>query len=117
MNALAHPVRFAFSSRWTPPSSARMRHFAVYAAVLAALVLFGDVLLPLLGHGLILFLEVLELLFERAMEHFFHLDPWRAQLVTAWTGLLALLAILTYLSWRARRIYRAWKAKWAGQGA
>jgi len=71
---------------------------------IAVLLAFGGTLLPLLGHGLILCLEVLELLVEHLIESVFAVSPRTAQIITAWTGLFALLFILLKVG------------KWLGNG-
>ena len=73
-------------------------------ATFAVLILFGDSLLPLLGDGLHLLLEVIESSLEHSLESSFGLTPRQAQISIAWTG----LALVVWLSWYlSRKAYNA----------
>lgn len=73
-------------------------------------IFFGGTLLSLFGHGVILCLEVLELLFEHFVESVFEVSPRTAQVITAWTGLLAFLVLLLETS---KRLATAMSHLWA----
>lgn len=79
------------------------------AAATLALILFGDSLLPVFGHGLYLLLEVMEQGSEDLLEYAFGLSTRQAQIVLVWGG----LPILLFLLWRwLRKPYAALKARW-----
>jgi hypothetical protein len=88
------------------------------AIVLAfpVLILWGDTLLPALGHGLHVLIEIIELTLEHFLEWAFHLSPRQAQVVIAWSGLLLaiyLTVILLRKAYRAaRRAFFAALARW-----
>lgn len=90
----------------------------VILAALAVLVLFGDILLPLLLEGLHVLMEFVELGLERLLEHAFGLTPRKAQMVIAYSALVLLaygsvvLARKTYAAWL--RLSAASVAFWAG---
>lgn len=93
--------------------SLRARNKRIAAMTIAALSLwfFGDTLLPLIGHGLHLLIEVVELAFEHLLEWVFGLSRRAAQAITFWTGFI----LIVYGSFRLlRRAYtelqRAWHA-------
>jgi hypothetical protein len=81
-----------------------------------ALILFGDTLLPLIGHGLHVMIEVIELTLEHFLEWAFDLSPRQAQVAIAWSGLalaLYLTVILLRKAYRAaRRAFFAAQARW-----
>jgi hypothetical protein len=89
---------------------------AAIGLALLALILWGDTLLPLLGHGLHVLIEVVESALEHLLESAFHFSPRQAQVVIAWSGLalaIHLAVILSRKAYRAaRRAYFAARARW-----
>lgn len=86
-------------------------------AGLAVLLVFWDSLLPLLGEGLHLLVEVVEVALEHLLEKLFHLTPRQAQTILAWS---ALGLCLYGIAWLSRKVYAlalaaflALKACWA----
>ena len=76
---------------------------------LITLILFGDTLLPLLGHILHVLFEVIESALEHFLESAFHVSPRQAQIILFYSGLALVLCFSWYL-WRkahstARRVY------------
>jgi hypothetical protein len=76
----------------------------LFAFLAAALLLYGDILLPLLGHGLHVLIEVLELSFEHFVEWAFGLAGHQAQMVTGWTGFLLAAYLAVKLLRKACRL-------------
>jgi len=79
------------------------------AVALVTLILFGDTLLPLLGHVLHVLIEVIESALEHFLESAFHVSPRQAQIILFYSG-LALTIYLSWYLWRkahstARRVY------------
>ncbi len=73
---------------------------------LVTLILFGDTLLPLLGHGLVLLGHVLHLLYEifeslagHLLEWAFHLSKREAEIIIFWSSLATAIG----LSWQLSR--------------
>lgn len=93
------------------------RKAAAYGALAVTFAVFGDSLLEIGGHGLLLFLEVLESFLDHSLEALFHLDPWRAQLVTAWTGFFIFLGIMAMAVRWLRGKYLYFKARLGGKPA
>ncbi|MDI1276967.1 hypothetical protein [Methylobacter sp.] len=62
-------------------------------------VLFGDTLLPLLGHVLHVLIEVVESVLEHLLEAAFGLSARQAQVILFYSALL----IMLYLAWRLSR--------------
>lgn len=75
------------------------RKTAGLVAALLVLILFGDALLPLLGHVLHVLIEVIESVLEHFLESVFDLSPRQAQVTLFYGG----LAIAITLSWRLMR--------------
>ena len=71
------------------------RKTAVLVTALFILFLFGDTLLPLLGHVLHVLIEVIESVLEHFLESAFHVSPRQAQIILFYSG----LALAIYLSW------------------
>jgi hypothetical protein len=72
------------------------------AAILCILLLFGDTLLPLIGHSLHVLLEVVETLLEHFLESAFDLTSRQAQVILFYSA----VAIIACLSWYlARKAY------------
>jgi hypothetical protein len=96
-----------------PASNAnpRFKKSVILAGLVLTLFLFGDTLLPVLIHGIILLLEVLEALSDHILESVFGLSPWTAQLITAWTGFFIFLALFAIASFRIRRAYQVLKGR------
>lgn len=88
ISALRNPAQ----SKWRAVSRAYKAPILLALAGLS--IIFGGTLLPLFGHGVLLCLEVLELLFEHFIESVFGVGPRTAQIITAWTGLFAFLILL-----------------------
>jgi hypothetical protein len=86
-----------------------LRKPVLYTVGTATMVLFGDVLVPAAAHLLLLGLEVIEALFDHAIESIFQVDPWTSQLITAWTGFFAFLALSAWLFRWLRRKFLAYK--------
>lgn len=90
---------------------------AVGAVCAAVLVLFWDSLLPLLGHGLHVLVEVVELALEHALEKLFGLSPRQAQTVLAWSALGLVLYGAAWALLKAHaaalRTFAALKERWA----
>jgi hypothetical protein len=84
---------------------------AIYLALAAALILFGNVLLPLLGHVVIVCLEVMELLFENFLEAVFGIELHLAQMITAWTGFILFSVLLIELLKRIMATMHRFKVK------
>jgi hypothetical protein len=63
------------------------------------LILFGDTLLPLLGHVLHVLIEVIESALEHFLEPAFHVSPRQAQIILFYSG-LALAIYLWWYLWR-----------------
>ena len=79
------------------------------AVALVTLILFGDTLLPLLGHVLHVLIEVIESALEHFLESAFHVSPRQAQIILFYSGLALVLCLSWYL-WRkahytALRVY------------
>jgi len=68
-------------------------------AAVFVLILFGDSLLPLLGHFLHVLIEVFESALEHLLEAAFGLSPRQAQVVLFYSWLL----ITIYLTWQLLR--------------
>lgn len=105
MNPLIRCVSLAVAlpDALTPERQRKLGYWAVGGT---ALILFGDTLIPLVGHMLLLCLEVLEATFDHFVESVFHVDSWTSQLITAWTGFFVFLIILAFAVRWVRRMYR-----------
>ena len=84
---------------------------AFYFVLALLLTVFGNVLLPLLGHMVILCLEVLELLFENFLEAVFGIELHDVQRITAWTGFIVFSILLIELAKRITVIAQRVKSK------
>lgn len=62
---------------------------------LTTLILFGDTLLPLLGHVLHVLIEVIDSTLEHFLESVFHVSKRQSQIILFYSE----LAIILYLSW------------------
>lgn len=86
------------------------------------LVFYGEELLPVLGDGLRLFLEFLELIVDKFFEGTIGLHHRESQMLTAWTGVIVAL-LLTWIFMRGftrwtRRAVRAsvaWEQRKTGE--
>lgn len=87
-----------------------MKKAAFIGIGLLILLIWGDMLLGLLLHGVELVLETLELLTEMFLETVFSVELYRAQAVTAWLGLGIFLLIMFFVGRRLIRRARHWKA-------
>lgn len=74
-------------------------------AGLFAMWLLWDELLGWLVHAIILALEWLELTVDVLYEELLSLTPEASQLATAWTGLAALIALITWSGFKLRKFY------------
>lgn len=86
----------------------RINGFSIKALALALLALdialFGNVLWPLLAHGLHVLVEIVELALEHVLEEAFDLTPRQAQSVLAYSA----LALAIYIAIKClRRAYAA----------
>jgi len=79
------------------------------AATVAVLGLFGDALLPLLGHGLFLVVEFIEQESEDLLEWAFGLSTRQAQITIVWVGLPITFLLCWYL---LRKPLAALRARW-----
>jgi len=77
------------------------------AITLASLALFGDTLLPWLGHFALLLLEVVEISLEHLLEHVFGLSPRGAQTVLAWSALFLAIYLAIWLVRKTVRFVRS----------
>lgn len=66
---------------------------------LTTLILFGDTLLPLLGHVLHVLIEVIDSTLEHFLESVFHVSKRQSQIILFYSE----LAIILYLSWHLSR--------------
>lgn len=92
-------------------SAAFLKRSMAFLAFVLALGMFGGTLLPIVGHGIILFLEVLELLSDRLLEAVFGLEPRTAQIVTAWGALIVFLLGSAYCVKCAAAAFAGLKSK------
>lgn len=94
-----------------------------WAAGALILLGFGDTLLPMIGHGLHVTIEIGEWLLEHWLEAAFDLSPRQAEVTVFWLGVLAIgygswrvgrAAYLAGLAWR-RELAARWRAYSAGR--
>jgi hypothetical protein len=78
-------------------------------AASAILLVFGDTLVPMLGHGLYLLIEVLEQALEDILEAAFGLSKRQSQIVLFWTGLPSMAYLFLYL---VRKLCFAARTRW-----
>lgn len=92
------------------------RHWKLGSAILAAILLpfWGTEILQLLGEGVILALETLELLADTLLEHLFGFSGHFAEAIAVWIGMIVLLVYLYSLY---RKVRRWLKRLWASLGA
>lgn len=99
--------------RRTSPGRILREHQAsvVLTATTVLLLLFGDAVLPTLGHGLHFVIEIIELPLEHLLEWAFHLSPRQAQAVLAWSALFVVIhlniRLVRYLYREVRRTTQA----------
>lgn len=95
----------------------QFKRFAWLAGGLLLLAVFWDAISGFVLHMLFYALEFLELGVEYLLEMLFHLDPYEAQMFTAWIGLGAFLALGIFLYSRAaaylRGRFHTWEGFWA----
>lgn len=72
---------------------------ALVVVALTTLILFGDTLLPLLGHVLHVLIEVIDSTLEHFLESIFHVSKRQSQIILFYSE----LAIAIYLSWYLSR--------------
>lgn len=103
------PIRFLLQAL---PQKSDRKTIGIAAAALILgliLILFGDILLPLFGHGLYLLIELIEQESEDFLEFAFGLSTRQAQILIVWVG----LPIIGYFLWRRlRKVFAAIKARW-----
>ncbi|MGZ8247706.1 hypothetical protein, partial [Methylomagnum sp.] len=87
-----------------------MKKAGLIGVGLLILLIWGDMLLGLLLHGVELVLETLELLTEMFLETVFSVELYRAQAVTAWLGLGLFVLLMVFVVKRLIRRVRHWKA-------
>ena len=80
------------------------------AAILCVLLLFGDTLLPLIGHSLHVLLEVVEALLEHFLESTFDLSSRQAQIILFYSAFATIACLSWYL---ARKAYFSAKEAYA----
>jgi hypothetical protein len=79
------------------------------------MLLYGDVVLELVGTILHYIIEVLELSLEHLIHSMFHVSRHTAQILTAWTGLFIFLVLGWFIFRRAVNVLREWIAlRWDG---
>jgi hypothetical protein len=78
-------------------------------AASAILLVFGDTLVSMLGHGLHLLIEVLEQALEDILEAAFGLSKRQSQIVLFWTGLPSMAYLFLYL---VRKLCFAARTRW-----
>jgi hypothetical protein len=85
-------------------------------AALFILLLFGDTLLPLLGHFLHVLIEVIEAVLEHFLESVFDLSTRQAQIVLFYGGLAIAIYFVSCFSrkayFTALRAYAVARARW-----
>ena len=95
-----------------PDSKTRARQKYLIWTVAALIMLFWDDVLGITLHVLHILLEYLELVTEELLIHLFHLEEHEGQMYTAWPGLIAFLALSTWLYVTIRRkirnTFRSW---------
>ena len=80
------------------------------AALSTVFILFGDLLFPLLAHGLYLMIEFIEQETENLLEWAFGVSTREAQILIVWVG----LPVISFWCWRLlRKPLAAVKARWA----
>jgi len=99
-NAFFTPLRAWLTLQWR---SVNKKAAAVVGAALV-FYLFGDYLLPHIGHMLHLLLEVIELSSEHLLQEAFDLSHHTAEMITAYTG----FGIASYLAYRLIKKAYAW---------
>lgn len=95
----------------------QLKRFAGVAGGLVLAMVFWDAISGFVLHMLFYALEFLELGWEYLLEMLFHLEPHEAQMYTAWTGLVAFLALGVFLYMRSaaylRGRFHSWAEFWA----
>ncbi len=86
------------------------------AAISCILLLFGDTLLPLLGHSLHVLLEVVEALLEHFLESTFGLTSRQAQIILFYSAVVIIACLSWYLARKAyfyvREMYAVVQVQW-----
>jgi hypothetical protein len=107
----------------TIPENPGCKPLLWFIGAIVALIALGEVLLhvglelaELIGEGIFYVVEGSEEFLEDAVEDWFHLEPWEAEMYTAWTTLpikiILGLVLLRYLwLWKKRRVWPFLK-KW-----
>ncbi len=80
-------------------ASALLQRVGVIVALITTLILFGDTLLPLLGHVLHVLIEVIDSTREHFLESVFQVSKRPSQIILFYSE----LAIAIYLSWYLTR--------------
>ncbi|HWP01526.1 MAG TPA: hypothetical protein VNL74_13040 [Methylococcus sp.] len=97
-------VNKSLASCYRLMSGRRVRQVFAIATTVVLLIGFGDTLLPLVGHGLHVLVEIIELALEHLLEAAFGLSPRQAQTVLAWGGLMIVLFLSVHFIRKAYRI-------------
>jgi len=59
----------------------------IYSILLAVLIIFGDTLIPAIGHVLYVALEIINSIIEHFLEHTFHMSPRQSEMTVFWGGM------------------------------
>jgi hypothetical protein len=109
---LCRRLRFMqkMARNWLSWLSQRISRKAIgLIAASAILLVFGDTLVSMLGHGLYLLIEVLEQALEDILEAAFGLSKRQSQIVLFWTGLPSMAYLFLYL---VRKLCFAARTRW-----
>jgi hypothetical protein len=96
-----------------PDEKTRFRQKVVMWLIAAIVLLFWHEILEITLHVLHILLEYLELGTEELLIHLFHLEEHEGQMYTAWLGLSAFVALITWSYVSIRRRIRAKFRSWA----
>lgn len=69
----------------------------IYSILLAVLIVFGDTLIPAIGHVLHVVLEIINSIIEHFLEHTFHMSPRQSEMTVFWGGMTINFVLLSYL--------------------
>jgi len=88
----------------------------IYSILLAVLIVFGDTLIPAIGHFLHVALEIINSIIEHFLEHTFHMSPRQSEMTVFWGGMTFNFVILSYVIRKAYLktilLYEEAKIKW-----
>jgi hypothetical protein len=109
-----------------PTDNPGCKPFLWFVGSIVALIVLGEVLLEfgwelaeLIGEGIFYVVEGSEEFLEDAVEDWFQLEPWEAEMYTAWSMLpvkifLGLVVLRALWLWKKRKVWPLFKA-WAGR--